>query len=317
MLQRICAISVLAVSPVFLSACSEMMLGTHLFKKATNTPAAYSAPAITGKRKTGNPYEIMGKMYYPLKSSDGYRMTGIASWYGKDFHGKKTANGERYNMYAMTAAHTTLPLPTYVRVTNLDNGKSIVVRLNDRGPFLRGRLIDLSYRAAVELDMAEKGTSPVLVEALPTDGSALQPPTLRSHRGGMTARVAGKSPDVPYSLTRVVTPVVQEGDVSSVALDGPAVQEDEFKSVKDEEEFEIGQVGIFVQTGAFSQKDNAVKQKEHVSEYFNSAAITELTINAQLLYRVRVGPFKTVDEADDALSQLLLGPFQVARIVVE
>tara|TARA_Y100001935_G_scaffold242853_1_gene233688 strand:- start:9948 stop:10751 length:804 start_codon:yes stop_codon:yes gene_type:complete len=111
-------------------------------------------------------YKIFGKYYKPMKSSKGYSETGIASWYGKKFHGNKTANGEIYDMYAMTAAHKLLPLPTYVEIENLTNGKIIVVRVNDRGPFHGNRIIDLSYAAASKIGMLKKGTALVRVKAI-------------------------------------------------------------------------------------------------------------------------------------------------------
>lgn len=127
------------------------------------TPAPVAAG---GHHKTGKAYQIAGQWYYPLQSAAGYDQTGVASWYGRDFHGKKTANGETYNMHAMSAAHKTLPLPTMVRVTNLDNGRAIVVRVNDRGPFVKSRIIDLSYAAARALGYDRKGTARVRVQAL-------------------------------------------------------------------------------------------------------------------------------------------------------
>lgn len=117
--------------------------------------------------KTGNPYVIKGITYYPLQSvSTDYEEVGMASWYGKDFHSKQTANGEIYDMHAMTAAHKTLPMPTYVQVTNLENNKSTVVRVNDRGPFSKGRIIDLSFAAAKELDMVDTGLAKVHITVL-------------------------------------------------------------------------------------------------------------------------------------------------------
>lgn len=112
------------------------------------------------------PYRIGNKWYRPMKHADGFRQQGIASWYGKKFHGRKTSNGEIYNMYAMTGAHKTLPLGTYVRVRNLRNGKEVVVRINDRGPFVDGRIVDLSYTAAKEIDLVGPGTAPVSLVAL-------------------------------------------------------------------------------------------------------------------------------------------------------
>jgi rare lipoprotein A len=112
------------------------------------------------------PYKIGKNWYQPIKHAQGFRQRGIASWYGKDFHGRRTANGEIYNMYAMTAAHKTLPLGTYVKVTNLRNDKTVVVRINDRGPFIRGRVIDMSYASAKKLGLVGPGTAPVEVVAL-------------------------------------------------------------------------------------------------------------------------------------------------------
>ena len=118
-------------------------------------------------------YEIDGRMYHPLKSADGFSEQGVASWYGDPFHEKKTANSEIYNMYAMTAAHKTLPFGTMVEVKNLENNKTAVVRINDRGPFCRDRIIDLSHAAAQKIDMIESGTAPVQVTALGTDAALL------------------------------------------------------------------------------------------------------------------------------------------------
>ena len=122
----------------------------------------------TGGIGGGRPYTIRGVTYYPLVSARGFRETGIASWYGPGFHGKRTANGERYNMYAMTAAHKLLPMNTTVRVTNLRTGRSIHVRINDRGPFIPGRVIDLSKTAAARLGILAAGTGRVRVEAIDT-----------------------------------------------------------------------------------------------------------------------------------------------------
>ena len=134
-------------------------------------------PRAEVKSRSGNPeiYEIDGTTYRVLETSDGYREQGIASWYGDYFHGRQTSSGDTYDMYKMTAAHKSLPLPTYVRVTNLSNGLSVVLRVNDRGPFVEGRIIDLSYVGAQKLGMAELGTVRVEVEAL-------DPPA--SERGG-------------------------------------------------------------------------------------------------------------------------------------
>jgi rare lipoprotein A len=125
-------------------------------------------PKVEPRSAKGNPpfYTVLGKRYFVMDSAEGYVERGVASWYGPGFHAKSTSNGEPYDMYAMTAAHTTLPLPTYVQVTNLSNGRSVIVRVNDRGPFKEGRIIDLSYTAAAKLDMLRDGTAFVEVRAL-------------------------------------------------------------------------------------------------------------------------------------------------------
>jgi rare lipoprotein A len=152
-----------------------------------------AVPRIEPRSAHGNPpfYDTMGKRYYVLGASDGYVERGVASWYGPTFHGVNTSSGERYDMYGMTAAHKTLPLPTYVRVTNLRNGRTITVRINDRGPFVGNRLIDLSYTAAAKLDMLREGTTFVEVRALEPGGtpdnltrtSEAPPPTLYVQAG--------------------------------------------------------------------------------------------------------------------------------------
>ena len=132
-----------------------LVYGCFNSKKLPDRPAGYSKP-----------YRVMGKWYQPIPHSEGFQQQGIASWYGKKFDGRKTSSGEIYNMYAVSAAHKTLPLGTYVRVQNLNNNKKIDVRINDRGPFVRGRIIDLSYMAAKKIGMADVGTAPVKIWAL-------------------------------------------------------------------------------------------------------------------------------------------------------
>ena len=133
-----------------------------------------AVPKKEALSETGNnPYKALGKKYYPLKSANGYRERGVASWYGKKFHGKRTSSGEPYDMFAMTAAHRVLPLPSYVKVRNLRNGRTVTVKVNDRGPFLHNRVIDLSYAAAYKLGIVATGTG--LVEVTVIDPSAPAP----------------------------------------------------------------------------------------------------------------------------------------------
>lgn len=134
------------------------------FKDVSSIPDAVPTPH-TGRYKA-TPYEVLGKRYTPMQNGFDYRAEGSASWYGSKFHGYHTANGEEYDLYGMTAAHKTLPLPTYVQVTNLENNRKVIVRVNDRGPFYSDRIIDLSYAAAAKLGFADKGTARVRVEGI-------------------------------------------------------------------------------------------------------------------------------------------------------
>lgn len=130
---------------------------------------------------TGNkPYVVFGKHYVPLKTNKGFRQKGVASWYGKKFHGKRTSSGEPYDMYKMTAAHTVLPIPSYAKVTNISNGRSVIVRVNDRGPFKHNRAMDLSYAAALKLDVVETGTAPVEIIAVGENAAVSKNKTLTS-----------------------------------------------------------------------------------------------------------------------------------------
>ncbi len=157
------------ILPLLVFGCTEISSKFPL--RIFDVPDA--VPKFEPYSRYGNdPYTVYGRTYVPLRTAEGYSKKGIASWYGKKFHGKRTSSGETYDMYQMSAAHKTLPLPSYVRVTNLKNNKQIVVRVNDRGPFIDDRIIDLSYAAASQLDLVRPGTGPVLVEAvLPSSGS--------------------------------------------------------------------------------------------------------------------------------------------------
>jgi len=159
-----------------LSACVSNPPDSAPRSPATNIPDD-AVPRQEAKSRYGNgpKYQVFGVNYRVLDSSSGYQEQGVASWYGKKFHGRKTSNQETYDMYAMTAAHKSLPLPTYVRVRNLRNNKSVIVRVNDRGPFVDNRLIDLSYSAALKLDMIRDGTSLVEVTAINFDQAPAKP----------------------------------------------------------------------------------------------------------------------------------------------
>lgn len=155
------------------------------------------------------PYVALGRRYVPMTERAPYRETGVASWYGRRFHGQPTASGERYDMYAMTAAHPTLPLPSYVRVTNLSNSRSVIVRVNDRGPFLQGRLIDLSWTAAKKLDFVHHGHTRVLVEVVEPGDAPTATPTVMT-AGQVERRDVAAAPVAPTNPAPVpVVPVVR------------------------------------------------------------------------------------------------------------
>ncbi|MDX8397982.1 MAG: septal ring lytic transglycosylase RlpA family protein [Mariprofundaceae bacterium] len=169
----------LALSSFLVSGCSKSHVNYSANPQTYNPVKASKQTASLpsgqgGYVKTGKPYQVAGQWYYPLASSAGYNQIGTASWYGKKFHGKKTANGERYNMHALSAAHKTLPMPSMVKVTNLENGRSIIVRVNDRGPFVKSRIIDLSYAAAKALAYDQQGTARVRVQVLDASSNQKQ-----------------------------------------------------------------------------------------------------------------------------------------------
>jgi len=212
-------------------------------------------------RFANRPYVVLGREYVPATSLRPYRERGVASWYGRKFHGQKTSTGDVYDMYAMTAAHPTLPLPSYARVTNPANGRSVVVRVNDRGPFLHDRVIDLSYAAAHRLGIAQNGSGEVEVEAIvPADvrvAAAPLPPV---------ATAAAPAP---------ATPIVAASDVASP----------------------VAGAGFVVQLGAFSNYANAQAFLAHVQNQMRTAQVEAKVRQAASLYRVYVGPFADRDEA--------------------
>ncbi len=179
----------------FLTSCGGGVGVVDQDSAPTRVPDLSNVPDAVPKNeplsKYGNPrqYKVLGKNYYTLSSAEGYHEKGIASWYGTKFHGRRTSSGEIYDMYKMTAAHKTLPLPTYAEVTNLENGKKVIVKINDRGPFHENRLIDLSYSAATKLGIIAKGTGLVEVRALTTPGKASITQPVKAPSSEVTASV--------------------------------------------------------------------------------------------------------------------------------
>ncbi|MBF7730177.1 septal ring lytic transglycosylase RlpA family protein [Pseudomonas sp. N040] len=252
-----------------------------------------------GKYKA-SPYSVMGKTYYPMNDARRYRATGTASWYGTKFHGQATANGEAYDLYGMTAAHKTLPLPSYVRVTNLDNGKSVVLRVNDRGPFYSDRIIDLSFAAAKKLGYAEVGTARVQVEGIdPEQWWAQQgrpvplmmaPPKLAAAPAAQPA-----APAQPMQIEQYTPPPEQHA---------AAVLPAQIDSKKNAS---AAVSGLFLQVGAFANPDAAELLKDKLSQMAAAPVfISSVTLNQQILHRVRLGPISTPDEAQQLQNSIRL-----------
>ena len=230
-------------------------------------------------RFANRPYSVLGRDYVPLREVGSYRATGVASWYGRKFHGQKTSSGEPYDMYGMTAAHPTLPIPSYARVTNPANGRSVIVRVNDRGPFHAGRVIDLSYTAAWKLGYVGNGSTQVIVESI-APGAPLAPP-----------------------------PVIDDDPIARIAMESEPPAKP-LPIVADTR-------GIFLQLGAFANADNAEALRSRLVRELGDLA-SQLTVRAEGgLYRLQLGPWSTREEArrtaDKIAEAMELKPIVVQR----
>ena len=247
------------------------------YKNLTEEVTAIKADG--GVYKIGSPYTALGQRYTPREDYN-YKETGVASWYGSDFHNKRTANGELYNMYAVTAAHRTLPLPSIVRVTNLENGKSIIARVNDRGPYVKNRIIDLSQKGAEMLGYKNQGTARVKVEILAKESKALKEAMLSADNRSKTYNKAIKYSNVT--------------ETTSVPVPSPKMQLAEPQTT-----------GIyFVQVGAFSDLSTAKQVAESMSR-FGNVSIEEAYLSKNGIYRVRLGAYRTREEAMKILDRVL------------
>ena len=227
-------------------------------------------------RFANKPYTVLGKDYTPMKTRDSYKATGIASWYGRKFHGQKTSSGETYDMYGMTAAHPTLPIPSYVRVTNPATGKSVVVRVNDRGPFLHNRIMDLSYAAAWKLGYTGNGSTKVTVELLhPSDSDTLL----------ATAPAPAPAPQ-PEALAAAAP--VPKPDTAQLAAAGTGAPS----------EIAAPAPGAYIQLGAFGNPDNAEAFRSHMARELDWLADRLRLESGGNVMRVQAGPFRDRAEAD-------------------
>ena len=256
------------------------------------TPTLHSGPY------KANPYTVLGKTYFPLQESRTYVASGTASWYGTKFHGQNTANGEVYDLYGMSAAHKTLPLPSYVRVTNLDNNKTVILRVNDRGPFYSDRIIDLSYAAAKKLGYAETGTARVKVEGIdPQQWWAAK---------GRPAPLMLNEPKIAQNSAPVITasagtveqwtPPPQQHAAAVVP-----VQIDAKKNAS------VPASGQYLQVGAFANPDAAELLRSKLSGMVSAPVfISSIVRNQQTLHRVRMGPIGSPGEIQQVQNSVRL-----------
>jgi len=283
------------------------------------TAPIVSVPSTAGIYKVGTPYEIEGTWYYPREQPD-YDETGIASWYGVPFHGKHTANGEVYDSNALTAAHRTLPMPVNVRVTNLDNGRSIVLRVNDRGPYARGRIIDVSAHAAQLLGFYGTGTAKVrvtYVSRAPLPNGTVPSDTPPGIASALPAAPAGQVEMAALTPVPGVIVVPAPAPTASPAHPPPTSPEIVVQPTGQVTQVPVPAVThIYVQAGAFGIRSNAERLKDRLASAGN-LFISSIDRKGQRLYRVRIGPFDDVNAADAALSRVLGLGSNDAKIIVD
>ena len=280
-------------------------------------------PPSVGGYKIGNPYQVNGVWYYPAEDFN-YDETGIASWYGPGFHGGTTANGEPYDMNAETAAHKTLPMPSLVEVTNLENGRRIQVRVNDRGPFVPGRIIDLSRKSAELLGMDRAGTARVRVRILPEQSLAMKMEAI----GQSPVQVAAAAPRTPVARADLpappppatppyAAPPAQSAPTGSVHPGGEPVSGPLAELTPPPVTMvPVRPTSIYVQAGAFTQERNAEKLRGELAR-LGRAQVTVADVHGTQYYRVRLGPVGSVEEGDRLLAHVISTGHGDARIVVD
>jgi rare lipoprotein A len=299
-----------------------------------STSGGKGSVAQRGTYKIGQPYKIDGVTYTP-KEDFNHVETGVASWYGPGFHGKSTANGERYDQTDRTAAHRTLQMPSVVRVTNLSNGLSTVVRINDRGPFASNRVIDLSRTAAQELDVIRNGTARVRIEQLQAESLAVKDVAING--GGpaeqhvVLAQLASgkRAPQQPQQAVATAQPAAAP-PVAPVQAEWPATPRSPAVA-QDQTPVPFGKAGptiatlasaspaasnggFYVQTGSFSTAENAERQRGQVRSY-GSSEISQASASGRDVYRVRLGPYTTADAAGIVADRLKRSGYGDARVV--
>jgi rare lipoprotein A len=303
-----------------LAGCSESKLVVDQAKVITNPGPGKQAPY-----KIGKPYQVNGVWYYP-KADYSYNETGIASWYGPGFHGKRTANGEIYDENGLTAAHKTLPMPSLVRVTNLENGRSIEVRVNDRGPYSAGRVIDMTRRGAQLLGFIERGTARVRVEILAEEsqmlaaasskqgGDQVPPPPKAAPAGEVTAGnlkpIAGAKVTPGKAQPGAQPPAGQTAQPGAEVAFIPPQPDGKVTQVP------VKPTNIYIQAGAFLRQANANQLGGQLKKY-GPVRVAPVVVEQQRYYRVRIGPIASVGEADKTLKRMIAEGHPESRIVVD
>lgn len=245
-------------------------------------------PKVEQLHKFANsPYNVMGSSYIPERDYKPYKVRGTASWYGKKFHGQKTSSGEKYDMFAMTAAHPTLPIPSYARVVNVANGKSVVVKINDRGPFHKGRVMDLSYAAAYRLGYAGAGSATVEIEAITADQIA---------EYKRTGKWGGIATGQDVSSTPLAAAPVSEKPLDVLPIDTTEPADTKQAS-------ELSK-GLFLQIGAFRNKENATGLKSRLISSNEFASDLVNVVSKEGMFRIHVGPYESEQAARLAALQL-------------
>lgn len=259
------------------------------------------------------PYTVFGRAYEPMTVFAPYRRQGTASWYGRKFHGQRTTSGEVYDMYGMTAAHPTLPIPSFARITNLENRRSVVVRINDRGPFASGRIMDLSYAAAHRLGFASSGSAQVEVESLLPQTPTMTATAAASPAPALPSAVAAppREPE-PTAMVRLVpTPTLTVSPQTPPPAEPAAPEPEQALPVSSERS------GIFLQLGAFSVRANAESFRSRLANRIEAIGAPLGVEQREKLFRVQLGPFRDRAEASDAARQvrelLELRPIVVVR----
>ena len=276
--------------------------------------------------RNNRPYHALGKTYTPRARVEPFRQRGKASWYGRRFHGRPTASGEPYNMYAMTAAHPTLPIPSYARVTSLENGRSVVVRVNDRGPFLHGRIMDLSYAAAWKLGYVNKGSAEVEVEQiLPGDKAPGRKTESVPEESPPGARV-GDAPPVPSEEEAPkAIPAIRDG-TSGTSVDGTGGSPEPYRAAPgvDAGATQNSNTGtvldgqrLFLQLGVFASRENAEKFQSQVSVQAADLAVKTELVAGNGYFRIYAGPYASPGDAYAAAQwigdRMGIQPFIVRR----